>query len=81
VDRPGRRRAALGRSPRRGECRTGRDLDVRPRVRLELDALDFLKLVPGNANPLKLALTGRLKIRGDPLFAPRIPRFFEVPAG
>jgi putative sterol carrier protein len=50
-------------------------------VRLELDALDFLKLVPGNANPLKLALTGRLKIRGDPLFAPRIPRFFEVPAG
>jgi predicted lipid carrier protein YhbT len=62
-------------------CRTGRDLDVEPRVTLELDALDFLKLVTGNANPVRLALTGRLKIRGDLLFAPRIQRCFEIPAG
>jgi SCP-2 sterol transfer family protein len=64
-----------------GECRTGRDLDIRPRVTFELAALDFLKLVTGNANPLKLALTGKLKVRGDLLFAPRVQRFFEVPRG
>jgi hypothetical protein len=37
--------------------------------------------VTGNANPVKLALSGRLRIRRDLLFAPRIPRFFEIPAG
>lgn len=64
-----------------GECRTGRNLDVRPRVTFELGALDFLKLVTGNANPLKLALTGKLRIRGDLLFAPRVQGFFEIPRG
>jgi hypothetical protein len=62
-----------------GECQAGRGLDVRPRVTLELEALDFLKLVTGNANPVRLTLIGRLKIRGDLLFAPRIQRCFEVP--
>jgi putative sterol carrier protein len=64
-----------------GACRTGRGLDVRPRLTLELGAVDFLKLVTDNANPVNLALSGRLGIRGDLLFAPRIPRFFRDPAG
>ena len=62
-----------------GACRTGRELDAKPRVTLELGALEFLKLVTGNANPVAIVLTGKLKIRGDLLFAPRVQRFFEVP--
>jgi hypothetical protein len=64
-----------------GECRTGRDLDAKPRVTLELGALEFLKLVTGNANPVAMVMTGKLKIRGDLLFAARVQGFFSIPSG
>jgi putative sterol carrier protein len=64
-----------------GECRTGRDLDAKPRVTLELGALEFLKLVTGNANPVAMFMTGKLKIRGDLLFAARVQGFFSIPSG
>jgi predicted lipid carrier protein YhbT len=64
-----------------GECRTGRDLDSKPRVTLELGALEFLKLVTGNANPVAMFMAGKLKIRGDLLFAARVQGFFSIPNG
>jgi putative sterol carrier protein len=65
---------------RGGECRAGRDLDVEPRVSFELDGVDFLKLVTGNANTPVMFVTGRLLISGDQLFAMEVADFFRVPS-
>ncbi len=62
-----------------GEARTGRDLDVKPRVTLTMDALTFLQVVTGNANPVELFVRRKLKVRGDLLFAARMERLFSVP--
>src|SRR5687768_9392774 len=45
---------------RDGEVSAGRELDAEPRVTLELDAVDFLRLATGNADPTTLFLSGRL---------------------
>ena len=63
----------------RGTCRTGRDLGAEPRVTFELDGLDFLKLVPGNADPAVLFLSGALQLRGDQLFAVELASYFRIP--
>lgn len=62
-----------------GRCDVGPDLDLKPRVTFTVDALDFLRLATGNANPTRLWLTRRLRIQGDVLWAARMPRFFRVP--
>jgi predicted lipid carrier protein YhbT len=62
-----------------GEARTGRDLDVKPRVTLTMDALTFLQVVTGNANPAQLFIRRKLKVKGDLLFAARMERLFRVP--
>jgi hypothetical protein len=62
-----------------GECRTGRDLDRRPRITFTVGPLDFLRLATGEANPLRMVLTRRLVMRGDLLWARHIPAFFRVP--
>ena len=64
---------------RDGSCEAGRDLDLRPRVTLTVGALDFLRLVTGNADPARLVLSRRLRIRGDLLWAARMPRLFSIP--
>src|SRR4051794_469355 len=62
-----------------GEARTGRDLDVKPRVTLTMDALTFLQVVTGNANPVELFIRRKVKVKGDLLFAARMERLFKVP--
>lgn len=62
-----------------GEARAGRDLDVKPRVTLTMDALTFLRVVTGNANPTELFIRRKVKVRGDLLFAARMERLFRVP--
>lgn len=62
-----------------GTCRSGRDLDVRPRVTFTVGPLDFLRMATGAADPRRLVLTRRLKLRGDLLWAARMPRFFRTP--
>jgi putative sterol carrier protein len=64
---------------REGRCETGRDLDEKPRVTLTVGPVDFLRLVTANANPTRLFLTGRLRIRGDVPFATRLPQLFAIP--
>jgi len=63
-----------------GVCRAERDSGKRPRVTFEIDGADLLKLVTGNANPMVLFGTGRLRVRGDLLFAARVAGFFAIPA-
>lgn len=65
----------------RGECRAGRELDGDPDLTLELDAVDFLRLVTGTGDPTAMLLTGRLRAIGDGDLALGIARFFRVPGG
>ncbi|MGI9020852.1 MAG: SCP2 sterol-binding domain-containing protein [Solirubrobacterales bacterium] len=62
-----------------GRCETGRELDLAPRVTFTVAPLDFLRLIGGAADPRRLWLTRRLGIRGDLLWAGRMPRFFRRP--
>lgn len=51
-----------------------------PRVTFSVGAVDFLKLVTGNANGPILFTTGKLKISGDLVFAAQIAGMFRMPA-
>jgi hypothetical protein len=50
-----------------------------PRLVLSIGALDFLNLVTGNAHPMVMFMTGKLKATGDIALATRIPRLFDIP--
>ena len=50
-----------------------------PRVTFQIGAVDFLKLVTGNANGPILFTTGKLKIKGDLVFAAQIAGMFRIP--
>ncbi len=62
-----------------GRCSSGRDLDAQPQLTLELDAVDFLRLVTGSGNPAAMFITGRLKVRGDGDLAMNVASFFRIP--
>lgn len=48
------------------------------RVVLQLSAADYLRLITGLANGTDLFMTGRMRIRGDLMFAPRVGAMFPV---
>jgi putative sterol carrier protein len=50
-----------------------------PRVTFSVGAVDFLKLVTGNASGPILFTTGKLKISGDLVFAAQIAGMFRIP--
>jgi putative sterol carrier protein len=50
-----------------------------PRVTFAVGAVDFLKLVTGNASGPILFTTGKLKISGDLVFAAQIAGMFKIP--
>jgi putative sterol carrier protein len=62
-----------------GECTIGRELAAEPRVTFELDGVDFLKVVTGNANPVEMFMSGKLKIKGDLMYAARVQSMFVMP--
>jgi hypothetical protein len=64
---------------RDGECTTGRDLEEKPRITFTVGAVDFLRLATGTADPLRMVLTRRLGMRGDLLWARRLPALFRIP--
>lgn len=49
-----------------------------PRLALAIGAVDFLRVVTGNANPTTLFLRGRMRAKGDLGLAMRFPRMFVV---
>lgn len=63
-----------------GTCtaREGRG-DAEPRVTLVMGDVAFLTLVSGNANPVTLFLTRKLKVAGDVGFASGLMRYFDIP--
>jgi hypothetical protein len=63
-----------------GVCRVGRGLtDREPRLGLTMSAVDFARLVSGNASGTTLFMTRRLKAAGDLGLAASLTRFFDIP--
>ncbi len=65
---------------RRGACTALRDGTDAPSVRYRIGAVDFLRLVGGNASGPQLFLFGRLQVRGDLILAARMPSMFDMPS-
>jgi putative sterol carrier protein len=64
---------------RAGSCQVAAGPAEWPTVIYEIDPIDFVRLITGNASGPKLFLFGRLKIRGNLLLAARMPGFFRIP--
>lgn len=52
-----------------------------PKVAITADAVPFLKLVTGQDSGPAMFMTGKLKIKGDLMFASNMTSFFKIPSG
>ncbi|MCG3043536.1 SCP2 sterol-binding domain-containing protein [Streptomyces sp. S1A] len=50
-----------------------------PRVTLTMGDAEFLRLVSGNASPVTMFMTRRLKLAGDVGLASGLTRYFDIP--
>jgi putative sterol carrier protein len=63
-----------------GTCAVSRGADQgKPRVTFRLGGAEFLRLISGAASGPMLFLTGKLKIRGDLMFAAGVQSLFVLP--
>jgi len=64
-----------------GKCELSATPTHDPKLALTLGGADFLKVVSGNANPVMLFMTGKLKAKGDLGLAAKIGDLFDIPKG
>ena len=62
-----------------GRCVVERDGTADADVTFTIGPVDFLRLITGGADPAKLFLFGRLRVKGDLMLAARLPTWFAVP--
>ena len=62
-----------------GRGRTSRHNRRTPALTLELEPVAFLRLVGGTASPQRLALAGKLRLRGDLVLALALPKTLRIP--
>lgn len=62
-----------------GSCTAKGGSAGKPKVTLTTGLVPFVKLVAGRADGMQLFMTGKLKVSGDIMFAPRIMGFFDRP--
>ncbi len=60
-----------------GRCRVEDDPGDEPDLIVEIDCVQFLKLVTGNAGGPALFLKGELTLDGDLMLAQKLPRLFR----
>lgn len=53
--------------------------DAEPKVTLTLSDVEFLKLASGNASPITMFMTRKIKVVGDVSLAGRLNRYFDIP--
>ena len=63
-----------------GTCAVRSGTADAPKVTLTAGLVPFSKLVTGRGDGIKLFMTGKLKVSGDIMFAPRIMTFFDRPS-
>jgi putative sterol carrier protein len=64
-----------------GTCTRSPQPEHEPKLGLTLSGADFLKVVTGNANPMMMFMTGKLKAKGDLGLAANIANLFDIPKG
>jgi predicted lipid carrier protein YhbT len=64
-----------------GRCHVRRRPAADPRTTIELSTGDFLLLVAGEANAPSMLFSGRIKLRGDMMFAAGLPSLFGPAEG
>ncbi|MDQ3940904.1 MAG: SCP2 sterol-binding domain-containing protein [Actinomycetota bacterium] len=62
-----------------GTCKTSEGPTDDPRLTLQLGIVDFIRLVLGQAQGQQLFMTGKLKLKGDMMFAMQMQTFFARP--
>jgi hypothetical protein len=62
-----------------GKCTLSPQPEHEPKLSLNLGAVDFLKVVSGNGNPVMMFMTGKLKAKGDLGLAANIANLFDIP--
>jgi putative sterol carrier protein len=62
-----------------GACTLSPEPVNEPKLALTLGAVDFLKVVSGNGNPVMMFMTGKLKAKGDLGLAANIANLFDIP--
>jgi alkyl sulfatase BDS1-like metallo-beta-lactamase superfamily hydrolase len=60
-------------------CETWQGVAEQPTAAISTDIVRFARIVTGQANPVKLLVTRKLKASGDVMFARRIAGFFDIP--
>lgn len=64
-----------------GTCEAHRGTVDEPRTSVATDVARFARIVSGQANPVKLLMTRKLKASGDVVFARKLDGFFDIPTG
>lgn len=62
----------------RGRVTRGR-VEAPATATIELDAVDFLKLATGNADPIQMFFTGSVRVSGDLGLAAQLASLFRIP--
>lgn len=62
-----------------GKCEVSPTPVHEPKVAINVGAVDFLKVVSGNGNPVMMFMTGKLKAKGDLGLAANISNYFDIP--
>jgi putative sterol carrier protein len=63
-----------------GECKTRAGSAESPRLTLELGLVDFVRLIFGQAEGPQLFMSGKLRLKGDMMFAMQLQGLFDRPA-
>ena len=62
-----------------GACETGPPTTSAPKLAITVAPVDFVKVVSGNANPVMMFMSGKLKAKGDLSIAASIQNLFAIP--
>jgi putative sterol carrier protein len=62
-----------------GACTLSETPQHDPKLAVTVGPVDFVKVVSGNANPMMMFMTGKLKAKGDLGLAANIANLFDIP--
>ena len=62
-----------------GRCTRSKHGEHRPALTLELGPVALLRLLGGTASPVRLLVSGKLKLRGDLMLAVALPAALRLP--
>jgi putative sterol carrier protein len=64
-----------------GACTVSPAVAAEPKLAVTIGGVDFLNLIAGNANPMMMFMTGKLKAKGDLGLAANLANLFDLPKG